>query len=432
MGKTNKTFALFLTFIISMSCMTILTVNPASAQNSTNPSVSVTRTVIWNSSNDLAYSLSTAKNIIYVSTKNGSIYALDNENANVLWSFNAYSGVSSSDIQTISPYTPSLTVSNGIVYIGSITNVYALNASTGNIIWNSPIGHLSHPSSVINGIVFIGSIDNSVYAFNASNGIQLWHCILGSSFWQIYTAPVFFNGVVFIGSGDHHIYAINASTGILLWNYDTGLWIDSLPKVLNGVVYINNEADEYFALNATNGNKLDIDSSIIADIVSGTSAVAGTDKVYIEAQLYSNNIYSINASNNAQIWNSNIFQIESSPIVIDDVVCVTGAAVNGDILYALNLTNGVQLWTYPLWTDQNGGIYLSSFSYANGILYVQPYEGNLYAYNISSVLPSTPTPSPTSTPVVPELSSLAILPLLMSVFAVALIHRHRKTINLSK
>jgi outer membrane protein assembly factor BamB len=112
MGKTNKTFALFLLFIISMSCVTILIVKSASAQNSTNPSVSVTRTLIWNSSNNLAYSVSIAKNIIYVSTKNGSIYALDDENANVLWSFNAYSEVSSSDIQTISPFTPSLTISN--------------------------------------------------------------------------------------------------------------------------------------------------------------------------------------------------------------------------------------------------------------------------------------------------------------------------------
>ena len=236
---------------------------------------------------------------------------------------------------------------------------------------------------------------------------------------EIYTAPVFSNGVVFIGSGDHHVYAINASTGILLWNYDTGLWIDSSPKVLNGVVYINNEAVEYFALNATNGKKLDIDRSIIADIVGGTSAVAGPDEVYIEAQLYGNNIYSINASNNAQIWKSNIIQIESSPVVIDNVVCIAGAAVNGDILYALNITNGVQLWTYPLWTNQNGGINLSSFSYANGILYVQPYEGNLYAYNISSVLPSIPTPSPTPTPTVPEVPFWASLLLLTTMVVAA-------------
>jgi outer membrane protein assembly factor BamB len=431
MNSLNKGFALFFILIMAISSLSLLTVKSANAQNSTNPSVSVTRTLLWDSSNDSAYSLSIANNVAYVSTKNGTIYALDPENADTLWSFNAYSGVSSSDIQTISPFTPSLTVSGGIVYIGSITNVYALNASTGDIVWKSPIGQLSHPSPVVNGVVFVGSIDDSVYAFNASIGTQLWHCILGSSFWQIYTAPVFSNGVVFIGSGDHNVYAINATTGMQLWNYDTGLWIDSSPKVLNGVVYINNEAVEYFALNATNGNRLDIDGGIIADIVGGTSAVVGHDEVYIEAQLYGNNIYSINASDNARIWSSNVFDIESSPIVIDDVVCVAGATVDGDALYALNATNGGQLWSYPLWTNQNGGINLSSFSYADGILYVQPYEGNLYAYNISSVLPSTPTPTPTSTPTVPEFSLLSILLIVLVASAASLVlfKRHRKTVN---
>jgi outer membrane protein assembly factor BamB len=436
MGRTSKTFALLLMLIIAMSCLTILIVKPANAQNKTNPTVSVTRTLFWNSSNDLVSSLSATRSIVYLSTKNGTVCALDTENADIIWSFNAYSGVSSSDIQTFSPFTPSLIVSGGIVYIGSITNVYALNASTGDIVWNSPIGHPSYPSPMVNGVVFIGSFDNSVYAFNASSGIQLWHCILGSSFWTIFTAPVFSNGVVFIGSGDYSVYAINATTGVQLWSYNTGLWIDSSPKVVNGVVYINNEAGNYFALNATNGYKLVVDSNAIADIVGGTSAVVGHDEVFIAAPLYDNTVYSVNASDYARIWGSNIFEIESLPLVIDGIVCVAGAAVNGDALYALNVTNGEQLWTYPLWTNQNGGINLSSFTYANGILYVQPYEGDLYAYNISSVLPSTPTQTPTQTPTptpsVPELSGLIILPLVLSLFFVALTLRHRKTVKLNQ
>lgn len=81
--------------------------------------------------------------------------------------------------------------------------------------------------------------------------------------------------------------------------------------------------------------------------------------------------------------------IESSPIVIDGVVIFIGAAVNGDVLHTLDVTNSKQLWTYPLWTDKNGGINLSSFAYADGILYVLQLEGDLYAYNVSSVLPSS-------------------------------------------
>ena len=43
-----------------------------------------------------------------------------------------------------------------------------------------------------------------------------------------------------------------------------------------------------------------------------------------------------------------------------------------------------------------------------------------------------PTPSPTSTSSVPELFWMAIVPLLLSLFSVAVILRHRKTINLTQ
>jgi hypothetical protein len=51
----------------------------------------------------------------------------------------------------------------------------------------------------------------------------------------------------------------------------------------------------------------------------------------------------------------------------------------------------------------------------------------------SATSPSTTlSPSPTSTPSIPELSCFVIVPLLLSVFSVAIASRHRKTANLSK
>ncbi len=46
------------------------------------------------------------------------------------------------------------------------------------------------------------------------------------------------NGVVYVGSSDDNVYALNASTGALLWKYTTGNYVDSSPAVANGVVYI--------------------------------------------------------------------------------------------------------------------------------------------------------------------------------------------------
>jgi outer membrane protein assembly factor BamB len=54
-----------------------------------------------------------------------------------------------------------------VVYIGSYDHhVYALNASTGALLWGHPIGYLVRSSpAVANGVVYVGSRDGKVYAF---------------------------------------------------------------------------------------------------------------------------------------------------------------------------------------------------------------------------------------------------------------------------
>jgi outer membrane protein assembly factor BamB len=55
---------------------------------------------------------------------------------------------------------------------------------------------------------------------NASTGAKLWSYATGS---DVYSTPTTVaNGVVYVGSDDFHVYALNASTGALLWSYGTG------------------------------------------------------------------------------------------------------------------------------------------------------------------------------------------------------------------
>jgi outer membrane protein assembly factor BamB len=57
-------------------------------------------------------------------------------------------------------------VANGVVYVGSGDNVYALNASTGAKLWSYTTDStvLSSPT-VANGVVYASSDDHKVYAF---------------------------------------------------------------------------------------------------------------------------------------------------------------------------------------------------------------------------------------------------------------------------
>ena len=64
-------------------------------------------------------------------------------------------------------FSSSPAVANGVVYVGSADhNVYALNASTGALLWSYATGSYVDGSSIVaNGVVYFGSADGKVYAF---------------------------------------------------------------------------------------------------------------------------------------------------------------------------------------------------------------------------------------------------------------------------
>jgi len=79
---------------------------------------------------------------------------------------------------------------SGVLYIdgtdggGIITRIAALDAATGNLIWQQSKSNGLSLDSVVNGVVYGESWSNdgkggTIYAFNASNGTQLWTMPIG-------------------------------------------------------------------------------------------------------------------------------------------------------------------------------------------------------------------------------------------------------------
>jgi eukaryotic-like serine/threonine-protein kinase len=61
-------------------------------------------------------------------------------------------------------------VANGVVYVRSSgDNLYALNAATGAVAWKGTTGGTIDSSpAVASGVVYVGSADNNVYAYGLS------------------------------------------------------------------------------------------------------------------------------------------------------------------------------------------------------------------------------------------------------------------------
>jgi outer membrane protein assembly factor BamB len=64
--------------------------------------------------------------------------------------------------------------------------------------------------------------------------------------WDLFiSSPTVVDGVVYFGSGDNHVYAFDAATGALNWKFKTGNVVHASPTVVNGVVFIGS-FDTYF------------------------------------------------------------------------------------------------------------------------------------------------------------------------------------------
>ena len=89
--------------------------------------------------------------------------------------------------------------------------------------------------------------ENVLNVNNVGNLELKWSYATGGT---VYSSPAVANGVVYVGSEDNNLYALDAKTGAKLWSYATGGPVDSSPAVANGVVYVGSDDNNVYALNA--------------------------------------------------------------------------------------------------------------------------------------------------------------------------------------
>jgi outer membrane protein assembly factor BamB len=140
-------------------------------------------------------------------------------------------------------------IAKGTIYVGASGSSGSdlLAVSGAYVTWQYPIT-LSSAPAVVDGVVYAGSPDNNVYALDATTGSLLWKY---STAKPVYPSPAVADGVTYAGSEDGNIYALNASTGALLWEHSIG-YVAASPAIANGVVYVVSSNGNVYHLNALN------------------------------------------------------------------------------------------------------------------------------------------------------------------------------------
>jgi outer membrane protein assembly factor BamB len=171
---------------------------------------------------------------VYVAERygGGEIYAFNMTTGELLWEYAPPAWLSSSPA-----------VADGKVYVGTSTGeVLCFNALTGQMLWdyyvrgavgsNSSSGsgyQVTNSLTVSNGVVYIGATPELLLALNASNGAYVWgESLIGNS---EDSCPAVGYGTLYLGttpggsSSEVHVggvSALNATTGSLIWNQPIG------------------------------------------------------------------------------------------------------------------------------------------------------------------------------------------------------------------
>ena len=224
-----------------------------------------TGAVIWHQTtapvDNFFSSAAVAKNVIYILGNSGHLYAFNALNGTLMWTK-----------ALAIPGLASPVVVNGVIYVASGPSLYALDAS-GNLIWGETLGtsgaNLTGSAAVVNGRLYIGSVDGNLYVINASNGVLFYTRATGA----ISGAPAVANGVVYLASNDFKMYALRAQSGAVLWTQTAAASFVGSPAVAAGVVYGADINGDLYAFNAAKGTILWTDT--IGQSISQASVADG-------------------------------------------------------------------------------------------------------------------------------------------------------------
>lgn len=255
-------------------------------------------------------------------------------------------------------------ISQGVLYVGSYdNNLYALNAADGKFQWKYPTegGVVSRPV-VLDGNIYFGSEDKRLHVVSARSGKVVWTYYSNG---PMRSSPRIAEGHVFIGSDDNFLHAVNLTTGRLAWRFETADPIRSTPFVLNDLVYFGSESGDYSAVDFRGGLKWRFRAKRAI-----TSSTVGTPQTLYFSSMDST-LYALDPRNGWVIWRFRLGKPSiSSPCLADDYVFV-GAA--DGFIYAVETRSSKEVWRFRTEHQVNGSpvIYKDS-------LYCGSVDGNLY------------------------------------------------------
>lgn len=262
------------------------------------------------------------------------LYSLDAANGTQRWVFDG-----AKDRYIAGP----LVTENGIYAPSSDGSLYALDFN-GNLMWTFRTDQAiwaTPTTSAACDCIYIASMDRYVYAVDATTGRELWQSpeLSGS----IIGSPAFDpeNMLIFAGTFGSEMVALNAETGQITWRTPTEEWIWSGPLLVDGVLYFGDEIGNFYALSASDGVQVWKIQPLPESPIVGTPFIE-EGIIYFTSE--SATIYGINSNGTIARTYNVAAKLYTPPVWANGNLLV--AEMEGDaLLVALN-ENGAQQWVF--------------------------------------------------------------------------------------
>ena len=243
--------------------------------------------------------------------------------------------------------------------------LHAFDANTGARLWDAAIaeGKENRPSrfgggaSYDDGKIYATDGLGDVAAFQAADGKQLWKVRPGG---PLRGSPTIANGVVYVLTQDNQLYALNQTDGTVSWTSQgtaesQGVFGVAAPAAAQGSVVAGFSSGELSAYRYENGRVLWQDALSRTSITTSVSSIADVDadpvidggRVYAVGQ--GGRMVALELGTGQRIWEQNVAGISTPWLAGEWLFVVTDDAR----LVCLSRTTGKARWIAQLRRFQN-------------------------------------------------------------------------------
>lgn len=295
-------------------------------------------TILWHHQmGSTVESLIATQKTIFISSVDEAVYALHANNGNLIWRYvtAGQNGVLLAGVTNNAIFA----AADMGQYFAAGNTLYAIDEGTGNVLWSSPILETNSLPLVAGTAVYVGGdITGLAEAFQSSNGKNLWSRNASYGF----SSPTLSNGVLYLSTQNNVVYALQAATGSILWQRAGAKLTNAFNQtpVVNGTIVYNWGDGYLYALRASDG------TTLWQTTLAGSVPPVVTNNVV--CTLRNGTLYAFQAETGSPLWhidNGGVGQLLENNGVI--YISTNNFGQSG-MIYALNATNGSLLWKYQL------------------------------------------------------------------------------------